>query len=124
MAVSNKKVLQYKLYKQQAINTDLYYLFIEEIVKSFQNKYILMDNVSFHKSKRILELITKSNNKILFIPPYSPDFNPIEEVFAELKSFVRRYVTPNTINKDIHILLNKFSKKQLNLEGYYRHAFE
>ena len=123
MAISNKSVLQYKLYKQQAINTDLYYLFIEELVKGFQNKYILMDNVSFHKSKRILELITKSNNKILFIPPYSPDFNPIEEVFAELKSFVRRYVTPNTINKDIHILLKKFSKKQLNLEGYYRHAF-
>ena len=124
MAISNKSVLQYKLYKQQAINTDLYYLFIEELVKGFQNKYILMDNVSFHKSKRILELITKSNNKILFIPPYSPDFNPIEEVFAELKSFVRRYVTPNTINKDIHILLKKFSKKQINLEGYYRHAFD
>ena len=123
MAISNKKIVQYKLYKQQAINTDLYYLFLEELVKNFQNKYILMDNVSFHKSKRILELINNSNNKILFIPPYSPDFNPIEEVFSELKSFIRRHITPTTMNKDIHILLKKFSNKQINLEGYYKHAF-
>ena len=123
MAISNKKIVQYKLYKQQAINTDLYYLFLEELVKNFQNKYILMDNVSFHKSKRILELINNSNNKILFIPPYSPDFNPIEEVFSELKSFIRRQITPTTMNKDIQLLLKKFSNKQINLEGYYKHAF-
>ena len=82
-----------------------------------------MDNVSFHKSKRIKELIEGSNNKILFIPPYSPDFNPIEEVFSEMKAFIRKYVNPLTINKDIHELLKKFSKMKINLEGYYKHAF-
>jgi transposase len=123
MAISNKKVLKYELYKQQAINTDLYYLFLEDLLKNIKNKYILMDNVSFHKSKRILELITKTNNKILFIPPYSPDFNPIEEVFAEMKAFIRRHINPITINKDIYELLKKFSKMKINLEGYYRHAF-
>jgi transposase len=123
MAISNKKVLKYELYKQQAINTDLYYLFLEDLLKNIKNKYILMDNVSFHKSKRILELITKTNNKILFIPPYSPDFNPIEEVFAEMKAFIRRHINPITINKDIYELLKKFSKMKINLEEYYRHAF-
>ena len=82
-----------------------------------------MDNVSFHKSKRIKDLIEGSNNKILFIPPYSPDFNPIEEVFSELKSFIKKHITPTTMNKDIHVLLKKFSNKQINLEGYYKHAF-
>ena len=83
-----------------------------------------MDNVSFHKSKRIIELVKSTNNKLLFIPPYSPDFNPIEEVFSEMKAYIRRYVNPLTINKDIYLLLERFTKKKLNLDGYYRHAFD
>lgn len=124
MAISNKKILKYKLYKQQAINTDLYYLFLKELLTNITNKYILMDNVAFHKSKRIKDLVEESGNKILFIPPYSPDFNPIEEVFGELKSYLRRFINPIIINKNIHKLLHKFSIKKINLEGYYRHAFD
>ena len=124
MTISNKQILKYELYKQQAINTDLYYIFLKELLKNIKNKYILMDNVSFHKSKRIKELIEETNNKILFIPPYSPDFNPIEEVFSKMKAFIRKYINPITINKNIYELLNKFSKIKINLEGYYRHAFD
>ena len=83
-----------------------------------------MDNVSFHKSKRIKELVESTSNKLLFIPPYSPDFNPIEEVFSEMKAYIRRYINPLTINKDIHPLLQNFAKKKLNLYGYYHHAFD
>ena len=57
------------------------------------------------------------------IPPYSPDFNPIEEVFAEMKAFLRKEMNPLTMNKDLAKLLSRFSKKNHNLAGYYRHAF-
>lgn len=52
-------------------------------------KVVIMDNVSFHKSK---EVITSSNNTMLsplFIPPYSPRCNPIEEVFSVMKRYHR-----------------------------------
>ena len=124
MAITNKKVSKYKLYKNTSITTDIYYKFLEDMLVGIQNKYILMDNVAFHKSKRILELVTKSNNKILFIPPYSPDFNPIEEVFSKMKSYIRKYINPVTINRDIHILLKKFVNNSGTFDCYYKHAFD
>lgn len=51
---------------------------------------LIMDNASFHHTDRINELCSNAGVKLLYLPPYSPDLNPIEEFFAELKAFVRR----------------------------------
>jgi transposase len=51
---------------------------------------LIMDNASFHHTERIIELCSNAGVKLLYLPPYSPDLNPIEEFFAELKAFVRR----------------------------------
>ena len=83
-----------------------------------------MDNVSFHKSKRVAKIIEDSQNKILFIPPYSPDFNPIEEVFSKMKAYIKTYITPLTMNKDINIILKKFVNLPCTFDGYYKHAFD
>jgi transposase len=126
MAITNKGVCKdgYKLYKNTAINTDIYYEFLEKLIIGKKNKYFLMDNVSFHKSYRIRDLIEKSGNHILFIPPYSPDFNPIEEVFSKLKSFICNNIFPVKKSKDINGLLKKFIKKNDTLDMYYTHAFD
>ncbi|KAL0933550.1 TPR domain-containing protein [Colletotrichum truncatum] len=50
-----------------------------------------MDNASFHHSDRIQELCARAGVKTHFLPPYSPDLNPIEENFGELKSFIKRH---------------------------------
>ena len=83
-----------------------------------------MDNVAFHKSHKIRDLIEGSGNHILFIPPYSPDFNPIEEVFSKLKSYICNNIAPVKKNKDINRLLKKFVKKNDSFEVYYKHAFD
>lgn len=46
---------------------------------------LIMDNASFHHSDRIKTLYTKVGVKLLYLPPYSPDFKPIEEFFADIK---------------------------------------
>lgn len=51
---------------------------------------VVIDNASFHKSKKIVDLIEAVNCKILFLPPYSPDFNPIEHHWAAVKNAIRR----------------------------------
>ena len=55
-----------------------------------------MDNVSFHKSKSITNSLI-NNNKILYIPPYSPQFNPIEEVFSFVKNKIKFTSNSNKI---------------------------
>jgi transposase len=49
-----------------------------------------MDNVSFYRSDRIEEICTEVGVKLVYLPPYLPDLNPIEEFFLELKAFIRR----------------------------------
>lgn len=49
---------------------------------------LVMDNASFHHSERIKEICLSAGVKLVYLPPYSPDLNPIEEFFAELKAFI------------------------------------
>ncbi len=51
---------------------------------------VVMDNLQVHKSKRVRELIEGAGAEILFLPPYSPDFSPIEETFSKVKGIMRR----------------------------------
>jgi transposase len=49
-----------------------------------------MDNLSAHKGERVKELIEGQGCELLYLPPYSPDLNPIEEAFSKIKSLIRK----------------------------------
>jgi transposase len=49
-----------------------------------------MDNLSSHKGARARVLIEAAGAELLFLPPYSPEFNPIENAFAEMKALLRK----------------------------------
>jgi transposase len=51
---------------------------------------VVMDNLSAHKGCRVRELVQERGCELLYLPPYSPDLNPIEEAFAKLKALLRR----------------------------------
>jgi transposase len=51
---------------------------------------LIIDNASFHKSKKIIELIEAVGCRVIFLPPYSPDFNPIEHHWSAVKTKIRR----------------------------------
>lgn len=51
---------------------------------------VIMDNLSSHKGPRVREMIEAAGATLLFLPPYSPDFNPIENAFSKLKAHLRK----------------------------------
>jgi transposase len=53
-------------------------------------RIVVMDNLQVHKMKRVRELVEGAGAEILFLPPYSPDFSPIEEAFSKVKAILRR----------------------------------
>ena len=55
-----------------------------------EGQIVVMDNLQVHKSKRVRDLIEGAGAEILFLPPYSPDFSPIEEAFSKVKGILRR----------------------------------
>ncbi len=54
---------------------------------------VVMDNLAVHKSARARELVEAQGCELLFLPPNSPDLNPIEEAFSKIKSLLRRIGT-------------------------------
>ena len=75
-------------------NTRLFEAWVEQfLIKELQpGQYVVLDNASFHKSKRTKELIESVGCKIIFLPPYSPDLNPIEKFWANLKRWIKNNI--------------------------------
>lgn len=59
-----------------------------------KNSVIILDNATFHRKTRLRELTMYADCEIIFLPPYSPDLNPIEKFWAWLKCRLRR-ILPN-----------------------------
>jgi hypothetical protein len=51
---------------------------------------VIMDNLGAHRPRRIRELIEQRGCELLYLPAYSPDYNPIEEAFAKIKNLLRK----------------------------------
>ena len=70
-----------------SINTQVFTAWVEQdLLPQLPPKtVIVMDNVTFHKGKDMQDLIEKKGHRLLYLPPYSPDLNPIEKKWAQAK---------------------------------------
>jgi len=74
------------------INGERFRIYVEEVLVPVlkPGDIVIMDNLGSHKAKRIRAAIRSAGAKLLFLPKYSPDLNPIEQVFAKLKHLLRK----------------------------------
>jgi transposase len=77
---------------------------------------VVLDNLSSHKKAAVRKAIRARGAKLLFLPPYSPDLNPIEQVFAKLKHLLRKAAerTKEATWRRIGTLLEYFSQTECN----------
>jgi hypothetical protein len=77
---------------QTTINTDIFTGWIEQdlIPKLPPNSVVVMDNATFHKGALMQQMLEEAGHIILYLPPYSPDLNPIEKKWAQAKALRRR----------------------------------
>jgi transposase len=73
------------------INRDAFQAYIEQVLvpELRPGDIVIMDNLSSHKGTAVRQAIEAPSASLLFLPPYSPDFNPIENAFAKLKALLR-----------------------------------
>lgn len=71
-------------------NTVLFNIWVERfLIKELKpGQVVIMDNASFHRSNRTRQLIESVGCSVIFLPPYSPDFNPIEKFWASMKRWI------------------------------------
>ena len=89
---------------------------------------LVMDNASFHHTERIEQLCYEAGVKLMYLPPYSPDLNPIEEFFAELKAFIKRSWHNYEENPEqgfdafLEWCIDVVGGRERSAKGHFRHA--
>jgi transposase len=83
---------------------------------------VIMDNLSAHKPARVRELIEERGCELIYLPAYSPDFNPIEEAFAKIKGILRQ-AGARTKDALVEVLGKALSAiSAQDAQGYFEHA--
>lgn len=74
-----------------ALNGVSFKAYMEQMVKPIlrPQDIVIMDNLGSHKNKSIREIVQSAGARLLYLPPYSPDFNPIEQAFSQIKHGMR-----------------------------------
>jgi transposase len=74
------------------INGECFLLYVEKVLVPTlrPGDIVIMDNLGSHKGKAVRRAIRSAGAKLLFLPKYSPDLNPIEQLFAKLKHLLRK----------------------------------
>jgi transposase len=83
---------------------------------------VVLDNLAVHKQPEVRVAIERVGARLRFLPPYSPDFNPIEQAFAKLKAFLRAFKprTFDQVNRLVALALPLFSPTECR--NYLRHC--
>lgn len=89
-----------KTFFDGAINGDRFLSYLKELLvpKLRKGDFVVMDNLTAHKVKGVTEIIRNAEAIPLYLPPYSPDLNPIEHMWSKIKSFLRK-LRPRTADE-------------------------
>ncbi|EED22757.1 TPR domain protein [Talaromyces stipitatus ATCC 10500] len=131
-AYAQDGVIMYYVFKGST-DASFFENFIEELLHHCgkwpePKSVIVMDNASFHHSKNIETMCSKAGVKLVYLPPYSPDLNPIEELFAELKAFIKRHWQTYADNPDqgfdtfLEWCIDTVGRREQSAEGHFRNS--
>ena len=94
-----------------------------------QYSVLILDNASIHKSQYLRSICEEKGIRLEFLPPYSPDYNPIELAFSKIKSHVRRHggvahadLTMDDTNVLIYLYQAAFSVSPEDAAGWFHHC--
>ena len=85
---------------------------------------LLMDNASIHHTEKVVELVQSIGVMVHFIPPYSPDLNPIEECFSKVKGFLKEHQhdIQSESNVEDFVMQGFCTVTASDCEGWFLHA--
>ena len=90
-SISKERGMGASLVVEGSTNGTVFQTYLKEVLLPTlgRGQVVVMDNLSAHKGERVRQLIEGKGCELVYLPPYSPDFNPIEQAFSKLKSYLR-----------------------------------
>jgi len=121
--ISHKGLKTYRHYTR-SLNIKQFIYFLEYfILPILKDETLIMDRHPVHCSKEVKDFMIKHQIQFLYLPPYSPDLNPIENVFSKVKQYIKTH-QPRTIERLKFIMQLAFQNvSQSNYLSYFRHSF-
>lgn len=83
---------------------------------------LIMDNVSFHKCPLIIKKLKDIGVSVVFLPPYSPEFNPIENMWSKIKTFLRRQKIRTLKSFELYLKQALESVTEDDCDGWFSHC--
>lgn len=106
------------------VNTQVFSYYLEHVLSPHlrAGQILVLDNFPVHKATVVAEQLEKHECRLLFLPTYSPDLNPIELLFAKLKAQLKTFAAPtsDTLSAAIDQVLKHLDLAEII--GYFRHA--
>jgi transposase len=90
-SIGKERAMGASLVVEGSTNRTVFETYLEYVLCPMlqEGQVVVMDNLSAHKGERVREMIEGEGCELVYLPPYSPDFNPIEQAFSKLKSYLR-----------------------------------
>jgi transposase len=90
-SIGKERGMGASLVVEGSTNGTVFETYLEEVLLPTlkRSQVVVMDNLSAHKGERVRQLIEGKGCELIYLPPYSPDFNPIEQAFSKLKGYLR-----------------------------------
>ena len=89
---NHKHKLHEPIIYQETAKNDLIAAYFNQLkVKLPPNSFVILDNATYHNNKKIKEIVANSNITLIFLPPYSPELNPIEKLWDSVKKCLKSY---------------------------------
>ena len=122
-AISIEKV-EAAIYGEWNTDSEIFTAYVEQKLVPIlsKGKVVVMDNVRFHCSKQVKELIESTGARILFLPPYSPELSPIEPMWGKVKQVLKKYSPKSMKEFAKYIKIGFESITSDDLLGWFDHC--
>lgn len=118
-AISNSKCIGKKLYEEGGMTKERFVKFLEDnIFDKYKNHLIVLDNAGSHNNDYVKKAIIKSGNKYLYLIPYNPQLNPIEQYFNQIKHYLKlhkKVLKYDELKDEIKNAIKKSRKKIIKI---------
>ena len=107
-----------------AVNGDIFLFFIEELLcpQLWPGAAVVMDNLPAHKVEGVRKAIEEVGARLIYLSPYSPDFNPIENCWSKLKAYLRKMAVRgrDVLDEALSVVLNLVTK--MDIRNWFAHC--
>jgi transposase len=107
-----------------AVNAEVFTAYLDQVLcpELRRGDVVVLDNLATHKIASVAALITARGATVRYLPPYSPDLNPIEMAFAKLKAHLRQAAARNLTDLQAALAHSLLTFSSAHCQGFFRHA--